>query len=46
MEMSSVEAPMELVTAEEFAAGEITDEAKLQRIREAFLTTGVAVVQV
>lgn len=36
---------MEAVTPEEFAAGEIKDTAKLHRIREAFLSTGVAVVQ-
>ena len=42
---SSVPAPMEAVTPEEYAAGEITDAAKLHRIRDAFLRTGVAVVQ-
>ena len=42
---SSVPAPMEAVTPEEYAAGEITDPAKLHRIRDAFLRTGVAVVQ-
>ena len=36
---SSVPAPMEAVTPEEYAAGEIMDTAKLHRIRDAFLRT-------
>ena len=45
MKASSLPAQMEVVTPEEYAAGEIKDSAKLHRIREAFLRTGVAVVQ-
>ena len=45
MQPSSVPAPMEAVTPEEWAAGEIKDQAKLARIRQHFLSTGVAVVQ-
>eukprot|EP01047_Picozoa_sp_COSAG01_P121350 COSAG01_NODE_50129_length_366_cov_0.580524_1_plen_82_part_01 len=36
---------MEVVTPQEYAAGKIRDQAKLSRIRSAFLRTGVAVVQ-
>lgn len=38
-------ANMETVTPQEYSAGEITDAAKLGRIREAFLRDGIAVVQ-
>lgn len=45
MQPSSEPAPMEVVTPAEYAQGEIKDQAKLSRIRQAFLRTGVAVVQ-
>ena len=45
LEPSSVPAPMEMVTPQEYAAGKIHDQSKLERIRSAFLRTGVAVVQ-
>jgi hypothetical protein len=45
MEASSIPAAMEVVTPQEYAAGKIRDQAKLSRIRSAFLRTGVAVVQ-